>query len=104
MVYSVARTLRAADVFALFSTYEGLPHVVLEAMAAGTPVVASAAGGTPETMRDGESGLLVPVGDEGALAGQALEDEHRDRPQVGAEIHGLQALGLLWAQVVRRAD
>lgn len=64
---TVARTLRAADVFALFSTYEGLPHVVLEAMAAGTPVVASAAGGTPETMRDGESGLLVPVGDEGAL-------------------------------------
>jgi glycosyltransferase involved in cell wall biosynthesis len=64
----VARYLKAADVFALFSTYEGLPHVVLEAMAAGTPVVASAAGGTPETMRDGESGLLVPVGDEGALA------------------------------------
>jgi glycosyltransferase involved in cell wall biosynthesis len=65
---TVARTLRAADVFALFSTYEGLPHVVLEAMAAGTPVVASAAGGTPETMHEGESGLLVPVGDEAALA------------------------------------
>lgn len=65
----VARTLKAADAFALFSSYEGLPHVVLEAMAAGTPVVASAAGGTPETMRDGESGLLVPVGDETALAG-----------------------------------
>lgn len=64
----VARVLKAADVFALFSTYEGLPHVVLEAMAAGTPVVASAAGGTPETIRDGESGLLVPVGDEDALA------------------------------------
>ena len=59
--------LKAADVFALFSTTEGLPHVVLEAMAAGTPVVASAAGGTPETITDGTSGLLVPVGDEEAL-------------------------------------
>jgi glycosyltransferase involved in cell wall biosynthesis len=64
----VARYLKAADVFALFSTYEGLPHVVLEAMVAGTPVVASAAGGTPETIREGESGLLVPVGDEAVLA------------------------------------
>lgn len=63
-----ARYLKAADVFALFSTYEGLPHTVLEAFAAGTPVVASAAGGTPETISDGESGLLVATGDESALA------------------------------------
>jgi glycosyltransferase involved in cell wall biosynthesis len=57
-----------ADVFVLNSTYEGLPHVVLEAMRVGVPVVATAAGGTPEAVRDGVTGLLVPPGDPGALA------------------------------------
>lgn len=55
-------------IFALNSTYEGLPHVVLEAMACGTPVVASAAGGTPEAVTDGESGLLVEQGDTAGFA------------------------------------
>ena len=57
-----------ADVFVLNSTYEGLPHVVLEAMRLGVPVVASAAGGTPEAVSDGRTGLLVPAGDDRALA------------------------------------
>lgn len=68
----VAGAIRAGRVFVLNSSYEGLPHIVLEAMGAGVPVVASGAGGTPETIRDGETGLLVPVGDNGALAA-ALE-------------------------------
>ena len=55
--------LREADIFVLNSRYEGLPHVVLEAFAAGIPVVATAVGGTPELVRDGESGMLVPPGD-----------------------------------------
>lgn len=59
--------LRAADVFVLYSGYEGLPHVVLEAMAAGAPVVASRKGGIPEVVVDGETGLLVEWGDETAL-------------------------------------
>jgi glycosyltransferase involved in cell wall biosynthesis len=60
--------LRAADVFVLYSSYEGLPHVVLEAMAAGVPVVASRKGGIPEVVVDGETGLLVQWRDEAALA------------------------------------
>ncbi len=64
----VVQELRDARVFVLNSSYEGLPHVVLEAKAAGVAVVATAAGGTPEIVRDGIDGLLVPVGDGTALA------------------------------------
>ncbi len=63
----VYQLMRAADVFVLFSTYEGLPHTVLESMACRTPVVASAVGGTVEVVTDECSGLLVPPYDEEAL-------------------------------------
>lgn len=63
---------RAADYTALYSGYEGLPHVLLESLLSGTPVIASDKGGNPEVVRHGENGLLVPYPDEGALAA-ALE-------------------------------
>jgi glycosyltransferase involved in cell wall biosynthesis len=64
----VPELLAASDVFVLPSLFEGSSLAVLEAMAAGKPVVTSAIGGTDELVDDGESGLLVPPGDAGALA------------------------------------
>jgi glycosyltransferase involved in cell wall biosynthesis len=58
----------AADVFVLPSHSEGSPNVLLEAMAAGLPIVATAVGGVPEVVKHEESALLVPAADPGALA------------------------------------
>lgn len=61
--------MNAADILALPSiAHEDFPNVVLEAMSVGKPVVASRIAGTPEQVVDGETGLLVPPGDDAALA------------------------------------
>ena len=57
----------AMDLFALSSLREGLPNVVLEAMALETPVVATRVAGVPRVIEDGRSGLVVPIGDDAAL-------------------------------------
>jgi glycosyltransferase involved in cell wall biosynthesis len=64
----VLTLFRAADAALLTSAWENLPHSVVEALAVGTPVVATAVGGVPEVVRDGENGLLVAPGDVDALA------------------------------------
>ena len=60
--------LALADVVVHPSTEEGFSNAILEAMAAGKPVVAARVGGNPEAVVDGETGLLVPLGDAEALA------------------------------------
>lgn len=66
-VDDVPAQLAAADAFVLSSRSEGMPMSILEAMAAGLPVVATRVGGIPELVADGETGLLVPAGDDVAL-------------------------------------
>jgi glycosyltransferase involved in cell wall biosynthesis len=64
----VAEALREADMLILPSFAEGVPVVLMEAMAAGIPVVTTRVAGIPELVEDGVSGLLVPPGDTDALA------------------------------------
>lgn len=69
----VAAILAELDIFALSSIAEGMPGVVLEAMAAGLPVVATDVGGVGEVVSDGTTGLMVPAGNPAAMS-QALSD------------------------------
>ena len=64
----VLELFRAADASILSSSWENFPHTVVEALAVGTPVLATAAGGVAEVVTDGLNGLLVPVGDTAGLA------------------------------------
>ena len=65
----VPELLPAFDVLALPSRWEGMPRVLVEAAAAGVPVVATPVGGVTDFVEDGATGLLVPPGDPAALAG-----------------------------------
>jgi len=73
-----SRLMPALDLFALSSRTEGCSNAVLEAMAAGLPVAATDVGGNREAVAEGETGLLVPVGDAAAL-GSALDRLLTDR-------------------------
>jgi len=63
----VHEIMNAFDVFVLPSLSEGLPNVILEAMASYKPVIATAVGGIPEAVVEGETGLLIPPGDPVAI-------------------------------------
>jgi glycosyltransferase involved in cell wall biosynthesis len=84
----VVELFRAADASILSSSWENFPHTVVEALAAGTPVIATAAGGVAEVVQDEVNGLLVPVGDADALGAAvrrfAADDELRERLRAGA--------------------
>jgi len=75
----IPELLASFAVYAQPSRYEGLCVAVLEAQAAGVPVIATPVGGMRDTVVDGETGLVVPVGDAGALAA-AIERLLEDQP------------------------
>ena len=68
----VAPIMLTWDAFALSSLWEGLPNVLLEAMAAGKPIIATLVGGTPEVVDNGVTGILVPPRDPEVLASTVL--------------------------------
>lgn len=101
-VDSLGPLLLAADAFLLPSLDEALPLSLLEAMARGRTVIASAVGGVPEVVEDQVHGLLVPPGDTEALAA-ALEAVHR-KPDAARQmgLRGAERVraSLTWARVV----
>ena len=76
--------LARASLFVLPSCTEGVSLTLLEAMARGLPVVATAVGGTPEVVREGETGYLVPSDDPVALAARIVE--LLDRPELARDM------------------
>lgn len=76
--------LAASDVVALTSDNEGTPVSLIEALAAGTPVVGTRVGGVPSVVRDGKTGLLAPPGDAPAIAGAMAR--LLDQPGLAAEM------------------
>jgi len=77
-IRNVGALLATADIYVQPSYQEGLPNSVLEAMAAGLPIVATRISGNEDVVRDGDNGLLVPVGDASALQA-ALQHMLTDR-------------------------
>jgi glycosyltransferase involved in cell wall biosynthesis len=74
--YLRSDVLVAPSVVATDGDRDGLPNVILEAMASGLPVIASDAGSIPEAVRDTQTGLLVPQGDARALANALMRVQH----------------------------
>jgi len=93
----IARWLNAADVFVLASYNEGLPNVILEAMACGLPVVATDVGGIGEAVVEGETGFLVPPGAPDPLAHriELLMSDRALRDKLGSasRIRAVEAFG-----------
>ena len=95
-----AALMPAFDVYCLPSRFEGMPVSLLEAMSLGIPPVATAVGGVPEVVTDGEDALLVPPDDPDALAGAltALLEDGERRSSIGkraartAERFGLESM------------
>lgn len=97
--------IRAADIFVLSSSTEGLSHVLLEAMQLDTPRIASNVGGNPELIADQVDGLLVPYEDVDALAGALLDLlDHPDRRQELAQSALNRVNDFSWEALVNKTE
>ena len=96
--------LADADVLVRAALTEGLPNVALEAMSMRVPVVATGICGTPEAVLDGETGRLVPPGDEASFAralGDVLRDDLHARA-LGSRARSTVEASLTWDRYVER--
>lgn len=108
---AVLRLFRAADASLLSSSWENFPHTVVESLAVGTPVIATAVGGVPEVVHEGENGLLVRPGDLDSLAGaltrffgdDALRRRLADRAAASVSAHTEQSVFAQIEHVLERA-
>ena len=98
------KLMAAADLFVLPSTLEGCPISLLEAMAAGRPVVASRVGGIPEVVSSAKHGTLVPAKDPAALAAaiQELATDVQRRDEIGKHNRTFAKEQLSWVHVAER--
>ena len=104
----VADLMAAADGLVLSSRWEGVPNVVLEAMAAGLAVVSTDVGGTGEAVVDGVTGLLVPPGRPeqlaSAMARLSTDSAERERmgraARAGLHSHAPDAVGAAWLEAI----
>lgn len=94
----------SADLFVFPSIYEAMSLVVLEAMAAGTPIVASRTGGVPDVVKDGKTGILVRPGDYQALAEAIYRVLTNPRLSKSLSINALKFVqsNLSWSKVAER--
>ncbi|HEY5940892.1 MAG TPA: glycosyltransferase, partial [Gemmatimonadales bacterium] len=107
----VAELMSAADGYVMSSAWEGMPIVLLEAAAAGLPIVATRVGGNAEVVRENESGFLVPARDSDALAAAMLrlialpDAERRSLGERGREhvraSYGLSLVVDRWLEIYR---
>jgi glycogen(starch) synthase len=107
--HEVPGVLATLDVMVLASRYEELGSVLVEGLRAGVPIVATDVGGIGEVVRDGETGVLVPPADPGALAAAvdriladaALADGLRSRARAAAVAYAWDGLAAQVAAVYR---
>jgi len=102
----VPARLADADIFVHPSRFESFPNAVLEAMAAGLPIVASDVGGIPEVIEDGRTGFLVPPGEDETLASRVMHlmANPEEGTQVGAAAREAVLAAFSFDRMVARFD